>query len=380
MTNEFPPSGDQQPAVPASSERSVQQEPLAVVQRADIGPDFRGDYQEGFGPADLARVKEEFRADWQDTHGYDITETEWGDIPPADLAEYFTKAPFITCGWSESAPGRHPANPADVDAATTEHWAQQGYPYVTINGVNFPVPSKKPTGVMGRAYFDRHGNWPAADAVVAALDRDGNPYLLTIERKDKGGVLALPGGQIESGEDPKVAALREMLEETMGEPEADSGFKDVALEDIAETIGMPPEAIVSMPEEIVDDPRNTDTSCASTIPSMVVLVHGQHRLPVDETTGLPVLDQTGQSDAEAAKWIPIGDGFKSLSSNAQAELAETLAGGPWYGSHGDIIRRALAGPMQEAFRNVLTTMPESDSNRPRVELVLQKLSREQSTE
>ena len=62
---------------------------------------------------------------------------------------------------------------------------------------------------------DECGQWPQpALAVDAVVINDGEILLITRGREPWKGMLALPGGFVNKGEDPEIAVLRELKEET----------------------------------------------------------------------------------------------------------------------------------------------------------------------
>ncbi len=62
---------------------------------------------------------------------------------------------------------------------------------------------------------DECGQWPQpALAVDAVVVNNGDILLITRGREPWKGMLALPGGFVNKGEDPEIAVLRELKEET----------------------------------------------------------------------------------------------------------------------------------------------------------------------
>ncbi|MCS5525466.1 MAG: NUDIX hydrolase, partial [Candidatus Poseidoniaceae archaeon] len=62
---------------------------------------------------------------------------------------------------------------------------------------------------------DECGQWPQpALAVDAVVITNGEILLITRGREPWKGMLALPGGFVDKGEDPEIAVLRELKEET----------------------------------------------------------------------------------------------------------------------------------------------------------------------
>ena len=90
--------------------------------------------------------------------------------------------------------------------------AQAAIPFCVVDGR--PVNPFGPTGIRyGRNELGHWGEALAADALVAANDRDGHRWIVMIERKDGHG-WALPGGFVDPGENAVDAVGRELFEET----------------------------------------------------------------------------------------------------------------------------------------------------------------------
>ena len=68
-------------------------------------------------------------------------------------------------------------------------------------------------GVVGKGFYYYWGANYTADAAVIAPDEKNNAHVLLIQRRDNG-EWALPGGFINNDEPSKVAAVRELHEET----------------------------------------------------------------------------------------------------------------------------------------------------------------------
>lgn len=68
-------------------------------------------------------------------------------------------------------------------------------------------------GVVGKGFYYYWGANYTADAAVIAHDEENIPHILLIQRSDNG-EWALPGGFINNEEPSKVAAVRELHEET----------------------------------------------------------------------------------------------------------------------------------------------------------------------
>ena len=68
-------------------------------------------------------------------------------------------------------------------------------------------------GVVGKGFYYYWGANYTADAAVIAHDENNTPHVLLIQRRDNG-EWALPGGFLNPNEPSKVAAVRELHEET----------------------------------------------------------------------------------------------------------------------------------------------------------------------
>lgn len=135
-----------------------------------------------------------------------------------------------------------------------------------------------------------------ADPIVVRYDQQ-EPYILMITRGD-GGELALPGGFVDPGEDPLIAALREAQEEALF------------------TLGDCQPKITLIYQGVVADIRTAAHSWGETTAYKI-------ELPNEYAARLPLGSWEGEDDAKMAHWVPY--------SKLPADL---------YGSHGTLIRLA----------------------------------------
>lgn len=141
----------------------------------------------------------------------------------------------------------------------------------TFDAYHWPLNPTGRTGKTGRN-LGKWGENLAADPIVVAgdLDRDGERYVLLIQRSDTG-QWAIPGGMVDPGETAPAALVRELREET---------GVDLA--------GHTPTILFT---GYVDDPRNSDHAWICTTAALYRLPH----------TVLAV----GADDALAAAWFPF---------------------------------------------------------------------------
>lgn len=150
------------------------------------------------------------------------------------------------------------------------------------------------TGLQGRGLLGRWGRNLAGDPLVTSESPDGRLQLLVIERADSG-MLALPGGMVDEGEDIASTVARELLEETGAELSFAQATRIYA--------------------GVVDDPRNTDNAWMET-----TVLHKHLSLSQRDALRLNAGD-----DASAVQWVDIQE---SLLSNM-------------YASHADYVNMAL---------------------------------------
>jgi len=140
------------------------------------------------------------------------------------------------------------------------------------------------TGVAGKGQLGRWGPNFAADPVITRLNpRTGKAEVALGVRGDSG-LMALPGGMVEPGDDPAKTVLKEFIEEMMGDSKAldteslattcfdqigakgKSGlairFWDCAFVEMV--AGCIPAQGKVVYQGIVDDPRNTDNAWMET--------------------------------------------------------------------------------------------------------------------
>ncbi len=130
------------------------------------------------------------------------------------------------------------------------------------------------TGLAGRGRLGRHGANFSADPILTRV-REGVLETVLIERRDCG-QWAIPGGMVDQGEDFRVAARRELLEETG----LDLDFGSA----------------VSVARGYVDDPRNTDHAWMESEAFHLHLSQGG-------------LEPVGGDDAREAAWVRVDRGL-----------------------------------------------------------------------
>ncbi len=151
--------------------------------------------------------------------------------------------------------------------------------------------------VCGKGAYREWGPNPTADPIVIRHDLD-EPHILLIQRADTL-AWALPGGFVDPGEDPIVAALRETNEET--------GVDISSCQDQAQITYQGP----------VADPRTTIHAWPETTAVRI-------DIPDEWATTLPRGSWQGSDDARMAAWVPL------------SELGVRL-----FGSHRALIQMAL---------------------------------------
>jgi 8-oxo-dGTP pyrophosphatase MutT (NUDIX family) len=166
-----------------------------------------------------------------------------------------------------------------------------------------PVNPCQSTGIRyGRNELGHWGEQLCADAVAISYGRQGRPWLLMVERRDGHG-WALPGGYVDPGEEPVVAAIRELREET-----------GLTLRG-ARTIQ------VEQPT-YVPDPRASDEAWMVTVP--VWVIYDLDRPAV-----------VGGDDARRAGWVPACD-YAEV-----AEYIEVTYQGEVFPAHRDLLHDLL---------------------------------------
>ncbi|MEV6375801.1 NUDIX domain-containing protein [Micromonospora musae] len=194
-------------------------------------------------------------------------------------------------------------DPTDID--WTERRKRAAIPFPLVDGR--PVNPYAPTGIRyGRNELGHWGEAQAADAIVTATTTYGWRWLLLIERGDGHG-WALPGGNVDPGEDPTDAAYRELAEETgLNVPRRRGDY-------------------VTLPARYVPDPRASDEAWMVTTPVHIGVGSGYRLLP----------DVTGRDDARRAAWVPAAD-YACLTRH----LADTH-GGHVFTAHRDLLADIL---------------------------------------
>jgi ADP-ribose diphosphatase len=201
-------------------------------------------------------------------------------------------------GWADPE-----TDPSRID--WTARQARALIPFRVVDGR--PVNPCETTGIRyGRNQLGHWGEQVAADALVEATDQYGRRWIVMVERADRHG-WALPGGHVESGENPVDAAIRELYEETRL---LITGFGWQA-----------------QPPRYVPDPRGSDESWMVTVLARFHfgMVHDQH---------MPTV--AGADDAKRAAWVRADD---------NATLVDHLAaayGGEVFAAHRGMLADALA--------------------------------------
>ncbi|MFD2767240.1 NUDIX domain-containing protein [Micromonospora eburnea] len=217
----------------------------------------------------------------------------------------YTHADVLTVGveqgWADPR-----TDPRDISVG--EWLARQAaalIPFDLVNGR--PVNPYAPTGIRyGRNQLGHWGEQVCADAIVTGVDRDGQVWLVMVERGDGYG-WALPGGYVDPGEDPTDAAFRELAEET--------GLM----------AGPASEHSTTLPVRYVPDPRASDEAWMVTVPTRVDLGGGWGVLP----------DVLGCDDARRAVWV---------RADSYADLVHDLSGtygGLVFAAHRALLRDVL---------------------------------------
>ncbi|RCG32979.1 NUDIX domain-containing protein [Sphaerisporangium album] len=205
----------------------------------------------------------------------------------------------VTEGWADPI-----TDPSQIDWEARQ--AAALVPFQVVAGR--PLNPCAPTGIRyGRNELGHWGEQVCADAIATLHDQDGHRYIAMIWRGDGHG-CALPGGKVDTGEEPTHAAIRELAEETglaLGENDA---------------------ILIALPARVVPDPRASDEAWMVTVP---VRAHMGTR-PRDQ---FPTL--TGADDADRAEWIP---------SDTYEQLVDHLAalGGTVFAAHQAMLAELLA--------------------------------------
>lgn len=176
---------------------------------------------------------------------------------------------------------------------------------VRIDGASGePLNPRGRTGLSGRGGLYLWGPNHAADFLLTRFNTETNHLeALLIQRKS--GQWAIPGGMVDLGETPSIAAMRELKEEA-GISTTTSG------------------KTWELYRGYVDDPRNTDNAWMETV------VFHEHLGPVSPRESM---EPTAGSDASAARWTP---------------LTKDLIGG-LYASHPDFLFKGLEVLIESPF-------------------------------
>ncbi|MGI5288009.1 NUDIX domain-containing protein [Nonomuraea polychroma] len=191
-------------------------------------------------------------------------------------------------GWADPE-----TDPTQID--WHERQALAAVPFQVVDGR--PLNPAAPTGIRyGRNQLGHWGEQLCADAIVTAHTAHDR-VLVMVERGDGHG-WALPGGTVEAGEDPGVAALRELREET--------GLQ----------LGGVPWRV--LPAQYVPDPRASDEAWMVTVPV---------RTHLGTVVGAELPTVVGADDARRAEWVCAG------TYAALVEYLRRVYGGRVFAAH-----------------------------------------------
>ncbi|WP_113705178.1 NUDIX domain-containing protein [Nonomuraea lactucae] len=199
-------------------------------------------------------------------------------------------------GWADPQ-----SDPTQID--WTSRQAAAAIPFDVIDGR--PVNPCEQTGIRyGRNELGHWGEALAADAIVTA-DTEAGLWLVMVERSDGHG-WAVPGGHVEPGEDPVLAAVRELAEETCLNLESASRQP--------------------LPVRYVPDPRASDEAWMVTVPV-------RFYLGIMPRAALPTV--VGADDAKRAVWAHA-DSYDALDAHLS-----TVYGGQVFRAHRAMLRDLL---------------------------------------
>ncbi|MFI7469975.1 NUDIX domain-containing protein [Nonomuraea sp. NPDC049646] len=199
-------------------------------------------------------------------------------------------------GWADPR-----TDPEQIDWASRQ--AAAAIPFEVINGR--PVNPCEKTGIArGRNELGHWGEQMAADAIVTA-DTEAGRWLVMVERSDGHG-WAVPGGYVEPGEDPELAAIRELEEETR--------------------LNLSSESREVLPARYVPDPRASDEAWTVTVPV-------RFNLEAVGYNDLPAV--FGDDDAKRAVWVHA-DSYDALVHDL-----DTTYGGQVFRAHKAMLRDLL---------------------------------------
>lgn len=188
----------------------------------------------------------------------------------------------------------HPSDPRMVGGLVSLE-----VPTVARDENGFPLNPMGRTGLAGRGILDKWGSTEAADPVVTRHHpQTGGLEVLIIQRNDTG-EWAFPGGKVDAGETPAMAAGRELVEE--------AGVRGV---DLDFSRASPVYA------GYIDDSRNTDNAWME---STALHLH------LNEEQASAIVIEAG-SDADAARWVAIDQALQGTMIQAHADILSLTCG------------------------------------------------------
>lgn len=212
----------------------------------------------------------------------------------------FYEAPSVRKNDRTVVPGGW-ADPADVSKEDLLLWSRSGYMKSFEGPIQHDAESGRPlnplgrTGIQGRGLLGKWGPNHAADAILTRVSEEsGCLEVLLIQRQC--GAWAIPGGMVDSGEEPLEAARRELAEES-----------GVALDGTAPVV---------VYQGIGDGPRNTDNAWIET---------SAYHFHLPPESALKDSSPRGASDALDARWMTV-----------TPDLIRTM-----YANHGELLSIAL---------------------------------------
>ncbi len=189
--------------------------------------------------------------------------------------------------------------PQDSDPSTIATFTSMETPIVARDANGFPLNPMGRTGLGGRGILDKWGPTEAADPVLTRHNPDtGQLEVLLIQRGDTG-EWAFPGGKVDAGETPAIAAGRELVEE--------AGVRGIALD--FQQAGV-------VYAGYIDDSRNTDHAWME---STALHLH----LTAEQAT--MVIIEAG-SDADAARWAVVDNTLLRTMLKAHADIVSLTLG------------------------------------------------------
>lgn len=232
--------------------------------------------------------------------------------------------PRFEHGKLAEAAERGAADPADYAEVREAPQPLGGEPLVTDPRTGRPRNPRGRTGLAGRGVLYRWGPNKAADAVLTrtrggskALLADAGDFDVLLIRRGDNGRLALPGGMVDRGEEPRAAAVRELAEEAMSWVAADGRPLPASVLDACG--GAAGDALAPIYAGTVGDPRDTDESWMETSAFHVHLTAAQERAIFS--------DLRAGDDAVGVAWVPCTD--------------DALGGDRLHASHRSLVDLAL---------------------------------------